>query len=185
VAFHRGVAEVRSFGDLGVGQAPGYELDHVELARGQLPGRLGGRGVGTRSSAEVLDQVAGNRRGSRASPAATVRTAVATARTSPAWSRPFTPVTSGPTADLPPGTGAVIAAVALRAAVSGGTTGTLLGGDVRFRGRFGCAARRHPPLRPPFCGMSLARPALTRTGSPFLSQRSDRPWTVGRRTRTL
>jgi hypothetical protein len=63
VAFHGGVAKVEPFGDLGVGQALGHQLDYLELPRGQLPGRLGGCAVGGGSSAEVLDQAAGDRGG--------------------------------------------------------------------------------------------------------------------------
>ena len=81
MAFHRGVAEVEPFGDLGVGQALGDQPDDLDLAGGQLLGCLGGRAVGGGSPAEVLDQAAVMEGASRASPAATVCTAVAS------WSR--------------------------------------------------------------------------------------------------
>ena len=69
------LAHVQRRGHLGVGQPPGHQLQGLALAGGEA-GKGGQVGVGPgRAAGELLDQAAGDRGASRASPAATTRTA--------------------------------------------------------------------------------------------------------------
>jgi hypothetical protein len=77
VAFDGGFAEIKLGSDLGVRQALGNQADDADFAVAEAPNRSGRKGAGSRTAAEVLDQLAVTAGASRVSPADTARTASA------------------------------------------------------------------------------------------------------------
>jgi hypothetical protein len=68
VGLRRSLRDHELVGDLGVGQAPGHELEHLDLARGELLERGRRCGVGGRVPGELGDHAASDRGGEQSLP---------------------------------------------------------------------------------------------------------------------